>query len=122
MTSKKWVPYLLLAPGALWLALFFLTPMFNLGATSLYDPSGSLETGYVMNGHVGNYVDALSEYWPQFLRSFTFAAIATVLALIIAYPLAYAIWPVEEHSLDLGDCSVFHIILATHSCMDRDSG
>jgi len=91
VTNKKWAPYLLLAPGALWLAIFFLTPMFNLGATSLYDPSGSLETGYVMNGHVGNYVDALSEYWPQFLRSFIFAAIATVLALLIAYPLAYAI-------------------------------
>ena len=91
MTKKRIIPYLLLLPGVLWLGIFFLTPMFNLGATSLYDPSGSLELGYQMTGHVANYADALSEYYPQFIRSFFFAAIATVLALIIAYPLAYAI-------------------------------
>lgn len=38
-----------------------------------------------------NYPDALIEYWPQFLKSFIYAGIATGLALLIAYPLAYFI-------------------------------
>jgi spermidine/putrescine transport system permease protein len=89
--SRRWLPYALLIPGILWLAIFFITPMFNLGATSLYDPSGSLDTGYRMTFHVANYSDALSQYYPQFLRSFLYAGIATLSALLIAYPLAYAI-------------------------------
>jgi spermidine/putrescine transport system permease protein len=89
--SRRWLPYALLVPGILWLAIFFITPMFNLGATSLYDPSGSLDTGYRMTFHIANYSDALSQYYPQFLRSFFYAGIATISALLIAYPLAYAI-------------------------------
>ncbi|MFX8747416.1 hypothetical protein ABTM31_21060, partial [Acinetobacter baumannii] len=38
-----------------------------------------------------NYVDAISSYWPQFLRSFWFALLATVFALLISYPIAYFI-------------------------------
>jgi len=89
--SRRWLPYALLIPGILWLAVFFITPMFNLAATSLYDPTGSLDAGYQMTFHFANYSDALSQYYPQFLRSFTYAGIATVCALLIAYPLAYAI-------------------------------
>ncbi len=91
MRTRRWLPYALLIPGILWLAIFFIAPMFNLGATSLYDPNGSLDTGYRMTFHVANYGDALSQYYPQFLRSFSYAGIATISALIIAYPLAYAI-------------------------------
>ncbi|HUW77221.1 MAG TPA: ABC transporter permease [Candidatus Nanopelagicaceae bacterium] len=91
MKSRRWLPYALLIPGILWLAVFFITPMFNLAATSLYDPTGSLDAGYQMTFHFANYSDALSQYYPQFLRSFTYAGIATVCALLIAYPLAYAI-------------------------------
>ena len=32
-------------PGSLWLVVFFVVPLFSLVATSLYDPSGSLEHG-----------------------------------------------------------------------------
>jgi spermidine/putrescine transport system permease protein len=38
-----------------------------------------------------NFSNALIEYYPQFFRSFLYAGIATVLALLIAYPLAYFI-------------------------------
>jgi spermidine/putrescine transport system permease protein len=38
-----------------------------------------------------NYSDALSLYDTQFVRSFEYAGAATLLALVIAYPLAYAI-------------------------------
>jgi len=88
---RRWLPYLLLLPGGLWLVVFFAVPMVQLAATSLYDPTGSLETGYRMTGHWQNYVDAIGAYHEQFLRSFGYAATATVLALLLGYPLAYAI-------------------------------
>ncbi|CAN5887193.1 ABC transporter permease subunit [soil metagenome] len=83
--------WLLLAPGALWLTAFFLVPLVQLVATSLYDPAGSEETGYAMTWEFANYVDALAFYAEPFLRGFTYAAIATVLCLLLGYPLAYAI-------------------------------
>lgn len=85
------MPYALLLPGMLWLVVFFAVPMGQLVATSLYDPSGSLDTGYRLTGEVGNYSDALSTYRQQFLRSFGYATVATVAALVLSYPLAYMI-------------------------------
>ncbi len=83
--------YLLLTPGTLWLALFFLVPTVTLVATSLYDPSGSLELGYRMTGHVQNYPDAVVEYWEPIRRSLTYAFFATLACMVLGYPLAYAI-------------------------------
>ena len=83
--------YLLLLPGIVWLLLFFTAPTVQLVATSLYDPSGSLELGYDMAWAFGNYVDALATYREQFVRGLAYAATATVLALLLGYPLAYAI-------------------------------
>jgi spermidine/putrescine transport system permease protein len=83
--------YLLLLPGLLWLLLFFAVPTFQLVATSLYDPTGSLETGYEMTWSFGNYLDVLQAYRDPFLRSLGYATSATVIALLLAYPLAYAI-------------------------------
>jgi spermidine/putrescine transport system permease protein len=83
--------YLLLLPGMLWLLLFFAVPTVQLVATSLYDPNGSLETGYAMTWSFGNYVDALTTYTQQFLRALVYSGTATILALLLAYPLAYAI-------------------------------
>ncbi|MFI7282156.1 ABC transporter permease [Micromonospora chersina] len=88
---SRLLPYLLLLPGAAWLLVFFVLPLLQLAAASLYDPSGSLATGYAMTGEVGNYWVALQAYWPQFARSFLYSAIALVLALLMGYPLAYAI-------------------------------
>jgi spermidine/putrescine transport system permease protein len=83
--------YLLLLPGMLWLIVFFAIPTVQLVATSLYDPNGSLDTGYALTWSFGNYVDVLSQYRGPFLRSLAYATSATVLALVLAYPLAYAI-------------------------------
>ncbi|KIR65221.1 MULTISPECIES: ABC transporter permease [Micromonospora] len=85
------LPYLLLLPGAAWLLLFFAVPLFQLAAASLYDPSGSLSTGYALTWAFGNYPDAVQAYWPQLGRSFLYAGIALVLGLLMGYPLAYAI-------------------------------
>jgi spermidine/putrescine transport system permease protein len=89
--ARRLTPYLLLLPGGLWLVVFFLVPLVQLLATSLYDPAGSLTTGYRMTFAWQNYVDAISVYDEQLLRSFLYAGIATLLALLLGYPLAYAI-------------------------------
>jgi spermidine/putrescine transport system permease protein len=83
--------YLLLLPGLLWLVVFFVVPTLQLAATSLYDPTGSLETGYAMTGSVSNYWSALSTFRAPFARSLLYAGVATGLAVLLAYPLAYAI-------------------------------
>jgi spermidine/putrescine transport system permease protein len=82
-------PYLLLGPGLLWLIVFYLVPSLTQGYVSL--ETGSLEQGYSFSWAWSTYSDALSGYGDQFLRSFGYAAVATVLCLIIAFPLAYYI-------------------------------
>ena len=83
--------WLLLVPGMLWLGIFFLFPTVQLFFTSLYDPSGSYETGYAMTWHFANYVDAVQDNANLFARSFMYAGIATLICLSLGYPLAYAI-------------------------------
>jgi spermidine/putrescine transport system permease protein len=89
--TSRWTPYALLTPGFLGLAIFFVVPTITLFFTSLY--VGSLDQGYefVPPGEWQTYVNALQEYWPQFLRSFLFAGLSTLFCLALAYPLAYFI-------------------------------
>ena len=84
------VPYGLLGPGAIWLVLFFVVPMYYMGQMALR--SGSLDTGgFTFTWEWSNFGDALSGHEEQLLRSFLYAGSATLIALAIAYPLAYAI-------------------------------
>lgn len=83
--------YWLLLPGMAWLAVFFAIPFVTLFLTSLQAPVPGKTGRYMAAFQVGNYAQALGEYWPQFVRSFFYAGIATALALVIAYPLAYFI-------------------------------
>lgn len=79
-------------PGLLWLGVFFVVPILTLLATSTQTAAPSGETGaFEQTLRFANYVDALKAYEAQFVRSFMYAGIATVLALVISYPLAYAI-------------------------------
>lgn len=82
--------YLLLLPGIAWLGLFFVVPLVSLFFTSLQSPTGTPGV-YQPGFEIANYVTAISDYWPQFIKSFIYSGIATVLALVIAYPLAYFI-------------------------------
>ena len=88
--GRRRTPYLLLTPGMLWLGVFFLVPILTLFGTSLQVP-GNGYGEFVPALRVANYPDAVSGYSEQFVRSFLYAAIATLAALIIAYPLAYMI-------------------------------
>nr|WP_120321487.1 ABC transporter permease [Catellatospora citrea] len=91
MRRRRWIPYALLAPGLLWLAVFFVYPVFQLVMASLWDPSGSVETGYTFTWAFSNYADAWEMFHVQFLRSLWYAFITTVVCVALGYPLAYAI-------------------------------
>ncbi len=86
---RRLVPYALMAPGMLWLLLFYVVPMFRLAITSLQE--GSLEQGYEFTGNFDSYASVFTTYLPQLRNSLMFAFGATVIGLLIAYPLAYAI-------------------------------
>ena len=88
--NKSAFPYLLLAPGLLWLFMFFILPIANLAQMSTKTSSG--ETGeFVQSYRFANFFDSFMDASGQFARSFLYATLATLIALAIAYPLAYAI-------------------------------
>ena len=90
--GKVKTPYLLLLPGFAFLFTFFILPIANLAQTSTQTPIAGGDTGqYEQTFRLKNYIDAFVENKEQFGRSFLYALIATALALLIAYPLAYAI-------------------------------
>jgi spermidine/putrescine transport system permease protein len=86
---RRLLPYLLLGPGLLWLLAFFAVPLYYTAKISL--ESGTLDAGYRFTWEFSNYTNAISTYSDQFLRSFEYAGLATLLCLLIGYPLAYAI-------------------------------
>src|SRR5207237_4568016 len=71
----------------LWLGVFFLVPLGFLAYQSLQ--SGSFDFGYAFTWAWGNYWDAIRNYKGHFERSFAYAGIATVIALLVSYPVAY---------------------------------
>ena len=88
--ARRLVPYGLLAPGAVWLVVFFVVPMYFMGEMALR--SGALETGgFAFTWEWSNFPEALEGRGGQIGRTFLYTAAATALALLIAYPLAYAI-------------------------------
>ena len=84
---RRLTPYLLLAPGLAWLAAFFIAPLGLLAYQSLQ--SGTFDFGYEFDWEFYNYWDAISRYDQHLVRSFLYAGLATVLALVVSYPLAY---------------------------------
>jgi spermidine/putrescine transport system permease protein len=86
---KTSLPYLLLVPGLGWLLLFFAVPLVYMALESL--KTGTIDTGFQLTWEFSNYTNALENYDEQFIRSFEYAALATGIALVIGYPLAYVI-------------------------------
>ncbi len=80
-------PYLLLLPGVLFLSVFFVVPLGFLAYQSLQ--SGNIDFGYAFTWQWSNYWNAIHDYRDQFIRSIEYAAIATALALVASYPVAY---------------------------------
>ena len=80
-------PYLLILPGGLWLVLFFAVPMVTMLSLSLQQ--GDIVSGYVFTGHWQTYVDAIVDYRTQLVRSLIYGGIATIVLIIVAFPVAY---------------------------------
>jgi spermidine/putrescine transport system permease protein len=81
------MPYVLLTPGLAFLAVFFLVPLGFLAYQSL--ESGNIDFGYAFTWSFGNYGSAFTDYRAEFIRSIEYAGIATILALVLSYPVAY---------------------------------
>ena len=88
-TRRSLLPWLFLGPGLLWLLAFFAYPLIQQAGVSLM--SGDPDNGYSLTWSFHNYWDAISAYKEQFGRSIGYAAAATLLDLVIAFPLAYFI-------------------------------
>lgn len=84
---RRLIPWMFALPGLLWLLLFFAIPLINQAQVSLM--SGDPEAGYTLTWAFDTYTNAISDYHEQFLRSFLYAGVATIVDLIIAFPLAY---------------------------------
>lgn len=98
------IALLLLLPGIAYLALFFLVPLVSLVITSLQAPAEFGDIGEYQNAFQWqNYVLAIEQYGTQILRSFLYALLATIFALLFSYPLAYFIgvkarrWPLLQN-------------------------
>lgn len=89
---SKIAPYLMILPALVYLGVFFVVPLVTLGRTSLSSSGGSVYLPTLtFDWNFGNYADAFRQYEDQIIRSFTYAAVATVVCLLLAYPLAYVI-------------------------------
>jgi spermidine/putrescine transport system permease protein len=78
---SRLAPYLLVAPGILWLLVFFVAPTVTLAQTSVSGAGPWYDA----------YGRALGNYGVHFFRSLRYALGATLLALAMGYPLAYFI-------------------------------
>jgi len=96
------VALFLLLPGLLYLALFFLVPLVSLVITSLQVPDPVVFGRYTTAFNIQTYGEVIAEYGTQILRSFFYALLATIFALLFSYPLAYFIgvkvrrWPILQ--------------------------
>jgi len=83
------LPYLFVAPGLAWLLVFFAYPAVNQLWVSLQ--TGTAEEGFRQTWNWSVYPDEIGEYHEQLVRSVGYAGAATVLCLVISFPLAYFI-------------------------------
>lgn len=82
------VPYALMLPGLAWLVVFFLVPMIRLVNVSL---QSGIYPVFSFTWEWDNYARLWTTYSGQVWNSLRFGLTATVIALLIAYPLAYFI-------------------------------
>jgi spermidine/putrescine transport system permease protein len=80
-------PYFAVLPGGIWLAVFFILPLFVM--LSLSVQTGNLIDGFRQTFHFANYSHVISSYHNQLLRSFLYGGAATIISVILSYPMAY---------------------------------
>jgi len=87
----RWLPWALLAPGLSLLLLLYVLPLLALIPLSLSEQLDRFSLRTVFTGRIQTYGEVIGLYGPILLRSLRYAAIATALGLLIAYPLAWTI-------------------------------
>jgi spermidine/putrescine transport system permease protein len=83
------VPWLLLAPGLLWLFFFYALPAIQMFTYSI--STGSVEEGFTITWTADAYVEALTKFGKQFWNSILYGGLATILTFLIGFPVAYTI-------------------------------
>jgi spermidine/putrescine transport system permease protein len=86
--GKVLAPYLLSLPAGLWLLILFLIPlvvMLSLSLQSCNPATGAC----VMTWHWAEFGQQLSLYHTQFITSIWFAGAATLICLVVSFPIAY---------------------------------
>ena len=77
-----------MAPGGVYLIIGFILPLLFVVYTSLQS-GGLLSGGFSFTWEFGNYGDVLNQYKGFYVRSIAYSAIATSIAILLAYPMAY---------------------------------
>lgn len=81
--------FLLLAPAVLWLALLILLPHVEVGLLSFRERVGPGEFAPSLKQYLTFFDEPL--YWHTFVRTALMSVIVTVLALLLAFPVAWSI-------------------------------
>lgn len=91
LRAARWTPYLLALPALLCLYVLFIVPLLSLLKLSLSVPEARGSSQADFSWEWSNFSDAFTDFGEELWRAFAYAGIATVLCILIAYPLAYFI-------------------------------
>jgi spermidine/putrescine transport system permease protein len=86
--GRRLAPYLLGAPATLWLVILFLVPLVTMLSLSLQH-CNSFTLACQLTWHFAEFPQQVKEFSSFFGRSVYYAGAATVIDLLIAFPLAY---------------------------------
>ncbi len=82
-------PYLLLAPGILWLVVFFLFPTVQMFLHAV--STGDVDFGYKLTWSTTAFTQIPTLFSRQFENSIVYGLLATVITFLLSFPLAYFI-------------------------------
>jgi spermidine/putrescine transport system permease protein len=85
---QRRVAYGILAPGGVYLLIAFIVPLIIVVYTSL-QTGGLLSGGYTFTWAFDNYADAFSSSKIFIIRAVVYAGLATLIGILLAYPMAY---------------------------------
>lgn len=85
------IPYLIALPGLAFLFVFFVVPLISLFKIALSTKPDRRLAEYDFSWEWSNFSTAFDDFGAQLGRSFIYAGIATILCIVIAYPIAYFI-------------------------------
>jgi len=91
LRSGRKIPYWLILPGMLFTFVFFVVPLITLLKIALSTKPDRLLPNYEFTWEWSNFSTAFDQFGTQLARAFAYAGVATLLCLVIAYPVAYFI-------------------------------